>query len=126
VSARLEAVAELAEVLDDAVMDDRDLAGAVRVGMSVQIIRAAVGRPTRMREAHPRVRRSVGERRGEIGELAGLLLDEESALLIHERDPGRIVAAILETAQAFQEDRARGAGSGIADDAAHPVVRSLV
>jgi hypothetical protein len=65
VAARLEAVAQLAEVLDDAVVDDRDLAGAVLVGMRVEVVGPAVGRPARVREADRgvRVRSAMAARR---------------------------------------------------------------
>ena len=51
VAALAQAVAQLLEVLDDAVVDDRDLARAVGVGMGVEVIRPAVRRPARVGEA---------------------------------------------------------------------------
>ncbi len=95
-AAGLETVAKLAEVLDDPVVDDRDLARAVLVRMSVEVVGAAVGRPPGVREADRRVRRPVGDRRAEIGELAGLLLDEQVAAVIDQRDARRVVAAVFE------------------------------
>ena len=65
------------------------------------------------------VRRPIGDRRRQVGELAGLLLDEEVALLVDEGDARRVVAAVLEAPQALDEDRARLAGPRVADDAAH-------
>ena len=119
VAARLEPVAELAEVLDDPVVDDRDVAGAVLVGMGVQVVRPAVGRPARVGEADRGVRRPIGDRGLEVGELAGLLLDEQVAVLVDEGDPRRVVAAVLEPLEALDQDRARLPGSRVADDAAH-------
>ena len=55
----------------------------------------------------------------EVGELAGPLLDEQVAVLVDEGDARRVVAAVLEAPQPLDEDRARLAGSGVADDAAH-------
>ena len=52
VAARRELVAQVREVLDDAVVDDRDLARAVHVGMGVEVVGPAVGRPAGVREAH--------------------------------------------------------------------------
>ncbi len=72
VAARLESVAQLAEVLDDPVVDDRDVAGAVLVGVGVQVVRPAVGRPARVGEADRGVRRPVGDGRREVRQLAGL------------------------------------------------------
>ena len=126
VAARLEPVAQLAEVLDDPVVDDRDLAGAVLVGMGVEVVRPAVGRPARVGEADRGVRRPVGDRRLEVGQLAGPLLDEQVARVVDEGDAGRVVAAVLEALEPFDQDRARLPGPGVADDAAHGVCLSLV
>ena len=52
VSALRERVPELPGVLDDAVVDDRDGARAVHVGVRVEVVGSAVGRPARVREAH--------------------------------------------------------------------------
>ena len=125
VAARLEAVAELAEVLDDPVVDDRDLAGAIDVRMRVEIVRAAVRCPARVGEAHRGMGGPVGDRRRQVGELAGLLLDEEVALLVHEGDSRGVIAAVLEAPKPLHEDRPRLTGSRVADDAAHRF-RSLV
>src|SRR3970282_2871444 len=68
-AALLEAVTELPEVLDDPVVDDRDEAAAVDVGMGVQVVRPSVGRPARVGQAAPPARRAVGEGRPEGGPL---------------------------------------------------------
>ena len=99
-AAGLEPVAKLAEVLDDPVVDDRDLARAVLVRMSVEVVGPAVGRPPRVREADRRVRRTIRDRSAEIGQLAGLLLDEQVAAVIDQRDARGVVAAVFEAAQA--------------------------
>jgi hypothetical protein len=125
VTARLEPVTQLTEVLDDAVVDDGDVAGAVLVRVSVEVVRPAVRGPTRMGQPDRRMGRPPVERGLEVCQLAGLLLDEEVALLVDERDPGRVVAPVLEAFQAFDEDRPGLAGPGVADDAAHAVRFSL-
>ena len=79
VAAGLEPVAQLAEVLDDAVVDDRDLAGAVAVRVGVEVVRPAVGRPARVGEADRGVRRPVGDGGLEVDQLAGPLLHEQVA-----------------------------------------------
>ena len=86
--AGLQPVTELAEVLDDAVVDDGDLAGAVAVRVRVQVVRSAMGRPARVGEADGRVRGPVGDGGLEVHQLAGPLLDEHVARVVHERDPG--------------------------------------
>ena len=121
VPARLEAVAQLAEVLDDAVVDHGDGAGAVDVRVGVQVVRAAVRRPARVGEPDPRVRRPVQERRRKVGQLPRPLLDEELARLGDERDPGRVVAAILQAPEPLEENGSRRPGTRVPNDAAHAV-----
>ena len=121
-AARLEPVAQLAEVLDDPVVDDRDRAGAVPVRMGVEVVRPAVGRPASVGQADRGVRGPVGDRRLEIDQLAGPLLDEQVAGVVDERDPGRIVAAVFEALEPFDEDGARLPRTGVPDDAAHGVM----
>ena len=87
--------------------------------MGVEVVRPAVGRPAGVGEADRGVRRPVGDRGREVRELAGLLLDEQVAVLVDERDPGRVVAAVFEPLQALDQDRPRFTGPGIADDSAH-------
>ena len=65
------------------------------------------------------MRRALGDRRPQVAQLAGPLLDEHLALVIHEGDPGRVVAAVFEAAQALHEDRAGLARPRVADDSAH-------
>ena len=72
-----------------------------------------------MGEADRGVGRPVGDGGLQVGQLAGPLLDEEVAVLVDERDAGRIVAAVFETLQTLDEDRSRLTWSGVADDAAH-------
>jgi hypothetical protein len=121
VAARLERVAQLAEVLDDPVMDDGDLARAVLVGMGIQVVRAPMRGPARVRQTDRGVRRPVGDGRLEVRELARALLDEQVPRVVNQRDPRRVVAAVLEPFEPFDEDRARLTGTGISDDATHGV-----
>ncbi len=62
----LQHVAKRPEVLDDAVVDHRDLAGAVTVRMRIEIVRAAVGGPAGVGEADAGVGRPVAERVGQV------------------------------------------------------------
>jgi hypothetical protein len=121
VPARLQPVAQLAEVLDDPVVNDSDGARAVHVRMGVEVVRAAVGRPPGMGEADSRARRPVEERRPEVGQLARPLLDEELAGLGDQGDPGRVVAAVLEAPKPLEKDRSGRPGTRVTNDAAHAV-----
>ena len=63
----------------------------------------------------------VEQGRPQVGELAGLLLHEQVAVLVDQGDAGRVVAAVLEAREPFEQDGPRLARSGVADDAAHVV-----
>ncbi len=115
----LEAVAQLLEVLDDAVVDHRHVAGAIDVRVSVEIVRPPMGGPARVGEADRRRRRDVEQRGPEVGQLAGALLDEHVALAGHQRDARGVVAAVLEAAQALEQDGTGVARADVAHDSTH-------
>ena len=114
----LQLVAQLAEVLDDAVVDDRDALGRMRVG--VVLGRPAVGGPAGVADAGLAARAALREPRLEVRELAlGAAALELAAL--ERRDAGGIVAAIFEPLERIDQLlRHRGASQN-ADDAAHAV-----
>ena len=122
VAPREEPVAEVPEVLDDAVVDDRDRARAVGVGVGVEVVRAAVRRPAGMGEADRRRGGCrVEQRRAQVGQLARALLHEQLAGGGHEGDAGRVVPPVLEAREAIEQDGGRIARSDVSDDAAHPL-----
>ena len=120
----LQPVAERAEVLDDPVVDDRDVAGAVLVRVSVQVVRSPVRRPAGVGQTDRSMRCPPGDGALEVHQLAGSLLDEQVAGVIHEGDARRIVAPVLQASKTLDQDRSRLVGSRIADDAAHGVTPS--
>ena len=76
-----QAVAQLLEVLDDAVVDDRDLAGAVACADGRSGRSAGRASPSGCGPARPRLTGvAVEQRRAQVGELAGALLDEHLAV----------------------------------------------
>ena len=119
VARRRQLGAQLDEVLDDPVVDDRQLAAAVEVRVRVEVAGPPVGGPARVRETRSGVGRAVAERRPQLGDLARALLDEEVALGRDERDAGGVVAAVLEAREPVEEDRSGVPEPDIADDAAH-------
>ena len=106
------------EVLEDPVVDHGDLPGAVGVRVRVGFRGPSVGRPPRVSDA----RGARGRRTLQAGEqprkLAGAALDGDGAVG-ERRDPSRIVAAILEPLEPFDEHRRRLPWSDISHDAAH-------
>ena len=91
---------ELAEVLDDAVVHDRDL--AVHVRMRVALGGTPVRRPARVADAGVTLQRLLQQAAFEVAQLALGAAALEVAVL-DGGDAGRIIAAILEPAQGVDE-----------------------
>ena len=109
---------ELEVVLDDAVVDDDDPARAVLVRVGVLLGRATVGRPARVAEAPLPGERVGGEARREVLELPRGASAHDGAVL-HDRDPRRVVPAVLEPPQALEDHRDGVLPTDVAHDAAH-------
>ncbi len=119
VAAGLQLVAQLLEVLDDAVVHHRDFAaGSVRV--RVVLGRCAVRRPARVRDARGAGQRPPVGLRREVGDACGADQPvERRRRAADHAQPRGVVAAILEPADAVDQDRDDVARADRADDAAH-------
>ena len=115
-------LAQLAEILDDAIVDDGHLVGRVR--MRVVLGRPAVSRPARVAETDMALERKGGELFLEIAQLAAGAHAREPAAL-ERRNPGGIIAAILKTAQRFQDVARHRLATQNSNDAAHNALQSL-
>ena len=116
--APLQLLAQLGEVLDDAVVHDGHASVAGGVGMRVRLARAAVRGPARVADA---ARARKAERFDEARQPAHLALavhDFKLAALLHG-DTRRVVAAILEARQPLDEDALHGTMPGVSNDSAH-------
>ncbi len=111
-------LADALVILDDAVVHDRDpLVGKMRVGIGLR--RLAVGRPAGMRDAD--VAGLLGRHaRGELADLAERA-EARQALVVDQRDAGRIVTAILEPTQTLDQQWSRLPTSYVPHDSAHVV-----
>ena len=110
---------QLAVVLDDPVQDDRDLRG-VAAGQRMRVLLgdAAVRRPARVTEAvcvRPGVRAGRVLQVLEVADRANVL----EPVVLAQRDAGRVVAAVLEAAQPFEQERLRLSRPDVSDDPAH-------
>ena len=118
----LELVAQLAEVLDDAVVHHRDAVGGVRMGVALG--RPAVGRPAGMADAD-----DAGERlaREPVLEVAQLALGAPAVeLAVLQRGDARgIVAAIFEPLERVDQRARHRLAPENADNAAHASDRLL-
>jgi hypothetical protein len=108
---RLQLAAEAGEVLDDAVVDDGDPAVGGQMRVRVAIGRAAVrgppGVPDRRAAGGNAVVGPLGERLLQVGQLAGLLLGQDGAV-VDDGHPRGVVPAVLEPAKAVENDAERG------------------
>ena len=96
----LQLLAQLAEVLDDAVVHDREHVGGVR--MRVVLGRLAVGRPAGVADADQALQRLAVQPALEIAELALGAATRQHAML-ERGDAGGIIAAVFEALERIDE-----------------------
>jgi len=107
---------ELAEILDDAVMDDRDL--AVHVRMRVALGGTPVRCPARMSDARVAPQGLLQQATFEVAQLA-LGTPALQVAVLDGGDAGRVIAAILEPTQRIDEVRGDSLLPDNSDDTAH-------
>ena len=110
-----ELLAQLFEIVDDAVMHHGDPPGAVDVGMGIDHGRHAVGGPAGMPDAGHAF--ALGQRPRQGLDADGVLEDLDA--VPGDGDAAGIVAAVLQLAQAVEEYRLGAFPTDIPDDAAH-------
>src|SRR5581483_3022471 len=121
-----ERVAQLAKILDDAVVHDRELVGRMRVRVIFR--RRAVGRPARMADADFSVQRLLREALFEIPELPFGAAARKAAAF-QRRDARGVVAAIFETLQRIDQAARDRFTPENADNTAHeksPLTRNTL
>ncbi len=106
-------------VFDDAVVDDDEGAGAVAVGMGVLFGGAAVRGPAGVADAEGAVDGRFGDDVFEVAEFAGGAAQGEAFGATSYGDAGGVVAAVLEAAQAFNDDGDDRLRSDISDNSTH-------
>ena len=114
--------AQRGEVLDDAVVDDRDLDGGVAMRVRVAVGGPAVGGPAGMAQPGvPAQRYRVGgvQRGFQVGQPPGAAAHRQSAAAVDQGDTGGVVAPVLHSAQCIDHHIAGGTVPDVADDSAH-------
>ena len=124
----LEPGAEGAVVFDDAVVDERDVAGLVEMRVGVDLGRRAVGGPAGVGDAGGGAleKRSAGQSARAWSLSAATLpgdLETTIAVVIEDGDARRVIAAVFEAAQAVDEHAWRIRFSDVSDDSAHDDLR---
>ncbi|VUX45921.1 hypothetical protein DF3PA_170022 [Candidatus Defluviicoccus seviourii] len=114
---------QVLEVLDDAVVDEHHALIGVRVG--VDLGRRSVRRPAGVADADPAGSWILGKHGLEVDEFArGATADDRA---VRQRgNPGRVVAAILQPAQAFNQQWLNVCFADNSDDAAHGLAIPLL
>ena len=120
----LQLLLQIEVVLDDAVVDDDDLAGAVAVRMGVLFGRPAVRRPARVADAVVAGKRIGVDDLLEVRQLAGAAAQVDRAVA-HDRHARRVVAAIFEPPQPVDQHGHDVLRSDVSDDSAHSVLSLL-
>ncbi len=115
-AALLQLLLQLAEILDDAVMHDRDVLGHMR--MRVRLGGLAVCRPAGVADAGLAEQRLAGQARFEIAQLAFGATPAERAVLDGGNARG-VVAAIFKPLQCVDQLTRNGAFTEDANNAAH-------
>ena len=120
VAALLELGPQRGEVLDDAVVDDRDRARAVEVRVGVAVVGRAVGGPPGVADAGRR-RPGAAPRRAPLSRLASLpaRFSVRELAVGEQRDAGGVVAAVLQPPQPLDHDLEGRLLPDVAHDAAH-------
>ena len=111
--------AKLSEVLHDAVVDDRDAAGAIGVGVSVQVARPAVRSPASVAQAHSGAGRLAPQRVLQDRHLARALLNEEVTGVGDKSDAGGVVAPVFEPPESVEQDGPGLSRPRVSNDSAH-------
>ena len=107
---------EFAKILDDAVMDDGDVVGGMR--MRIALVRFSVRGPARMPDAGMTGERLGLQSRFEIPELA-LGATAFEMITLERRDAGGIIAAIFEALERIHDLVRDRSATENADNAAH-------
>ena len=118
--------AELAEVLDDPVVDDGELVVVGQMRMRVLVGGTAVGRPSGVADARGAVGHRVpDEVVSQHLQLAGALAHVERTGAVDHGDAGGVVSAVLQSRQACQEDGLALPRAHVSDDSTHGLHRNL-
>ncbi|OPZ80565.1 MAG: hypothetical protein BWY77_01016 [bacterium ADurb.Bin431] len=113
-----ELIAQEGKILNDAVVHHRDATAAVAVGMGIDRIGLAVGGPTGMADSQSTLRRLRWQYPFQLGDLAGRLLHPDP-LIGPERNPGAVIAAVLQPVQPVEQQGQRILTADIAHYPAH-------
>jgi hypothetical protein len=100
-------------------VDDDEGSGAIGVGVCVLFGGTTVGGPAGGADAEGAIDGVGGDNGLEVTELAGRATEFEGGGATGYGDAGGVVAAVLETAQAFNDDGDDGLRTNVSNDSTH-------
>ena len=115
-------MAQRREVLDDAVVHDRELAGGVAMRVGVAVGGPAVGGPAGVPDPGGTGQRGgvgLGQRRLQVGQPARATAHRQPAVTVEDRDARGVVAAVFHPAQCVDHDLTGRAMPDVSHDSAH-------
>ena len=122
VAFRFQLMLERQVVLDDAVVHHHQVALAIAVRVSVLFGGPAMRGPPRVADAERAIHRAQTDGIFQIAQFALGAAHGQVVILAIDRQPRRIIAAVLQPLQPLQNDRHRPAVPDITDDSAHETI----
>ena len=110
---------QLQIVFDDAVVNDDDAPGAIAMRMRVLFSRPAVSGPARVADAVGSIERTQANDFFEVAQFSFGAPNLEIVAFINDGDAGRVVTAILELAQAVNDQRHNLLVSNVTNNSTH-------
>ena len=118
VSHLLQPLLQREKVLDDAVVNDDHLAGAIAVRMGVVLVRLSMRGPPRVAHPERSLQRRLLQLRFEVAQFSFRAHDID-AVSVHDGDPRAVIAAVFEFLQSGDQDRHDVTPADVSDDSAH-------
>ena len=106
-------------ILDDAVVHDDDLAGAVAMGMGVFLGGAAVGSPSGVPDTIATLKRLQADDFFQVAQLPFRATDLQLVPIAGDGDSSRVISAVLEPPQTLDNDRNDLLLADISNNATH-------
>ena len=119
VSAFNQGLLERVVVLDDAVVDQRQLAVAAEVWVGVDVVGWAVGGPAGVPDSKVAGGHVVADVGQEIVDLALLAVVSETALRVDDGNPRAVISAVFESLEPLDDEGKGGLLTKVSDDSTH-------
>src|SRR4029077_5268141 len=114
----LETLLERTGVLNDPIVDDRDISLAVDVRVRIALVRNTVRRPPGVAYSHVAGNRARSKCALELGDLSSSLAGFDPAS-VHHCNAGRVVAAVFHALEPLEQEGSRAAHSDVPNNSTH-------